>query len=69
MVYKQNREVIVGIGGLAEELNCCRGAIYRTMRGTLNSARLRAELKARGLHPKPFRHKRGPQKRKPSSVA
>lgn len=68
MAELKNREVIVGIGALADELSVGRGAIYRTMRGTLNSARLRRELQARGLQPTPYLlHKR--KGRKASSVA
>ena len=66
MAVLRQRDVIVGIGELARELNVGRGAIYRTMRGTLNSARLRLELEARGLQPIPYRHKRGPHKQKTS---
>ena len=63
MAELRQRDVIVGIGDLADELNVGRGAIYRTMRGTLNSARLRMELEARGLRPIPYRHKRGPRRK------
>lgn len=63
MAVLRSREVIVGIGKLADELNVSRGSIYRTMQGTLNSARLRRELQARGLHPAPYKYKR---KRKPA---
>lgn len=66
MAELRQRDVIVGIGDLADELNVGRGAIYRTMRGTLNSARLRRELQSRGLNPAPYRHKRGPRKQKTS---
>ncbi len=68
MAKIQTRDVIVGIGDLAQELNVRRETIYRTMRGTLNSARLRMELQARGLQPSPYLlHKR--KGRKASSVA
>ena len=58
--------VIRGVGKLAQELGVRRESIYRTMRGLLNSARLRRELQSRGLHPIPYRHKRGPRKQKTS---
>lgn len=62
MANVETRDVIVGISDLAEELGVRRESIYRTMRGLLNSARLRRELQSRGLHPIPYRHKRGPRK-------
>ena len=66
MANLETRDVIVGISDLAEELGVRRESIYRTMRGLLNSARLRRELEARGLQPIPYRHKRGPRKQKTS---
>ena len=69
MAKIQQRSVIVGVGHLARELGVSRAAIWRTMQGTLNSARLRRELQARGLRPAAFRlHKRGPRTAKASAA-
>ena len=58
MAKVETREVILGVTKLAEELSVTRQTIYRTMQGTLNSARLRRELRVRGLHPAPYQSTR-----------
>lgn len=53
-----NRDVIVGVGELAQELGVHRQSIWAVMNGTRTSHRLHEALKARGFNPASIKGRR-----------
>lgn len=54
MAEIKNRNVMVGVGELADELGVNRQSIWAVMRGTRTSKRLHSELCDRGFNPAPL---------------
>ena len=61
MAEMKNRNVMLGIGELADELGVHRQSIWAVMKGTRTSHRLHDELRARGFKPAamPTRKRKG----------